>query len=138
MAPTTVAPIEQALVQTLRASTALKAALLGGIHDGVAPEGTVEPWLVYSLHYAPYDFAWGSTTIRAGFDIFVFWTDQVGARNLDQLVMTTLHDAALSVSGQSTLFCRRLQDVQEFDVNEEGKKVYQVGGVYEIWTDQDL
>lgn len=138
MAPTSVAPVQQALVQTLRANATLKAALKGGIHDGVAPEDTQDPWLTYRLHYAPYLPDWGSTRLKAGFDLFVYSQDQVGARNLDQLVMTTLWDAQLNVSGQSTLFCRKIMDVQDFVVNDEGRKIYVVGGLYEVQTDQDL
>jgi hypothetical protein len=106
------------------------------MHEGVAPLDTGYPWLVYSLHYAPAFEAWGSTILQAGFDIFVFSRGQVEARNLDQLVVDALHDAALSVDGQSTLFCRRTEDLSSVDVDGEGQKVYQVGGIYEIWTDQ--
>lgn len=138
MAPTTTAPIARALVQTLRANTALKAALKGDIHEGPAPEGTKYPWLMYGLHYGPVDYLWGSALQTPGYDIFVFSRDVVEARNLDALVVQTLHDAALSVTGQSTLFSRRVLDMTFTDIDEEGQKVYQVGGVHEIWTDQDL
>jgi len=138
MARGTVAPIARAIVQALRANTALKTALNGGIHEGVAPLGSEYPWLTYGLHYGPQERAWGSTVLTPGWDIFVFGRDQVEARNLDQLVMEALDDAALTVDGQSTLFCRRILDMSSADVDEEGLKVYQVGGVFETWTNQDL
>ncbi len=112
--------------------------MTGGFHEGVAPDGTKEPWLVYSLHYAPYDFAWGQVSIEAGFDIFVFSKDQVEARNLDQLVTTVLHDASLNVEGQTVLFARRLRDVSNVEINDDGRRVYMVGGIYEVETNQDL
>jgi hypothetical protein len=52
--------------------------------------------------------------------------------------MTTLHDAALNVSEQTTLYCRRSSDVQSVDTDGQGKKVYMVGGMYDIWTAQGL
>jgi hypothetical protein len=137
-APTGTAPIARALVQTLRANTALKAGLTGGMHEGEAPVGARPPWLVYGLQYGPMEYGWGSMMIPSGFHIVVFSRDQVEARNLDSLVVETLHDAALSVDGQSTLFCRRVLDLSSTDVDDEGLKVYQVGGVHEITTDQTI
>lgn len=138
MARGTVAPIARAIVQTLRGNVALKAALTGGIHEGIAPIGTNYPWLTYGLHYGPTERAWGSVLLTPGWDIFVFSRDQVEARNLDQLVMEALDDAALSIEGQSTLLCRRILDMSSADVDEEGEKVYQVGGVFETWADQTV
>ena len=136
-APTGSAPIARALVHILRSNATLKAGL-DGFHEGEAPRGATYPWLSYGLQYAPYEYQWGSAIIPSGFRIFVYSRDQVEARNLDSLVMQTLHDAALDVDGQSTLFCRRILDLSSTDVDEEGNKVYMVGGVHEIWTDQDL
>ncbi len=136
MARTTVAPIARAIVQILRADAALKAALTGGIHEGIAPIGSKFPWLTYAMHYGPSVSAWGSTMLTPGWDIFVFSRDQVEARNLDQLVVDILQDAELSVEGQSTLLCRRVLDMSSADIDDEGQKVYQVGGVFETWTDQ--
>lgn len=132
--PTTSAPIFQALVQTIRSDATLKAA---GIHEGIAPEKTPYPFLVYTYQGGGYEFDTTNLKIEASFSFFVFSRNQVEAHNLDQLVMTVLHDAPLSVSGQSTLFCRRVMDVPiPPDLDEEGKKIYQVGGLYEVWTDQ--
>lgn len=135
-APTGTAPIMRALVQTLRSNAVLKAGLTGDIHEGEAPAGTRQPWLVYGLHYGPMGYMWGTTQIEAGFHVFIYSRDQVQARNLDRLVVETLHDAPLNVEGQSTLFSRRILDLSLTDVDDEGLKVYQVGGIHEIWTDQ--
>lgn len=137
-APTGTAPIARALVQALRGNPTLKSGLPGGFHEGVAPIDAEYPWLVYQLAYGPMDYAFGSMLIPAGFDIIVFGRDQVEARNLDSLVNQTLHDAELSVEGQSMLFSRRLADLSSAEVDEEGLKVYGVGGTYEFWTDQTL
>lgn len=130
-----IAPVKQALVQTLRANGALKAAV-NGIHEGVAPQGTNMPYVVYSVAYAPLEYDWTNVMQLAGFDIFVYAENSVDAGNIDQLVFDTLQDAALSVTGQTTLFCRRTGSLSGPEVNEEGRRVFQAGGTYEVWTDQ--
>jgi hypothetical protein len=134
---TTSSNIKQALVATLRGNTSLKAAIRG-VYEGFAPAKTKYPFVTYNFAVVPYDFAWGSVMIRAMVDIYVFSENSVEANNLDALVLNTLQDASLGVTGQSTLFCRRVMDLSDTDVDEEGKKVYQIGGTYSIWTDQSL
>ena len=135
---TNLAPIKQALVQKLRSNAELKSALTGSIHEGFAPTGTAYPRLTYGIHYAPLDYTWTSMTVEVGMDVFVYSENSVEADNLDALVFATLHDAELEVNGQSTLICRRVSSLSLPDSNEEGRKIYQVGGIYEIWTDQPL
>lgn len=134
----TSAPIIQALVQKLRANATLKAALQGDIHEGFAPQGTKRPFVLFSLHYAPIEYDFSSLMYETGVDVFVVADNPVDARNIDALVFTTLQDSesTLSVTGQSTLICRRVSELTLTDVSEEGRKIYQVGGVWEIWTDQ--
>lgn len=131
-------PIKQALVQALRANAALKAVVTGDIHEGFAPPKTKFPHIVYSIAYAPIDYLWGSMMMELGVDVVVFAENSVDADNIDALVFTTLHDAELRVTEQSTLICRRVSSISLPESNEEGKKIYQVGGTYEIWTDQPL
>ena len=138
MAITGIAPIKHALVRYLRTNAALKAALPGGIHEGFAPPSTKYPFLTYQVHYAPSRYTWTSVTLEVGFDVFVWTVDSVEADNLDALVLSTLHDADLVVDGQSTLICRRVSSLSLPDTDGEGKKIYQVGGIYEIWADQPL
>lgn len=110
--------------------------ILGGIHEGFAPEKKPYPLLVYSMVSDVYGFTWGALEHHALFDIRVISRGSVEANNLDALVLTTLNDAALSVTGQSTLLCRRVADLSDQDEDDEGRKVYVVGGTYEVWTDQ--
>ena len=138
MALTGLNPIKQALVRHLRSDTALKAALTGDIHEGFAPPKTRFPLLTYTVHYAPHDYLWGSVINEVGFDVFVFAENSVEADNLDALVLNCLHDAELQVDGQTTLICRRVSSLSLPDSNEEGTKIYQVGGIYEVQTDQPL
>ena len=136
MAVTTSAPILQAVVQALRASVALKAAVRGEIHEGFAPQGTKKPFLVYQVHALPVDYDWSNLDYEALIDIFIYADNSVDARNIDALVFTTMQEAPLAVTGQSTLICRRIMEITHQDVSEEGKKIYQVGGVWEIQTTQ--
>lgn len=138
MAPTGVAPIKQAFVQYLRGDAPLKAAVTG-IFEGEALRETKMPYLTYQVIWAPYDYAWGSVILDVGIDIFVYAENGVDASNIDALVAARLHDASLTVAGQSTLICRRIADVVIPPyVDDEGKRIHQVGGTYRIWTDQSF
>jgi hypothetical protein len=142
MSQTTIAPVLQAFVQTLRSNPSVVPSP-GGIHEGLAPLGTAYPFLVYQLHYSPIDYDWSSVTTRIGIDCIVHTRDQVEGRTLDQSVMDRLQNAVFDFSateagdsGQSTLYCRRVLDLSSVDLDDEGKKLYMVGAQYEIWIDQ--
>jgi hypothetical protein len=138
MALTTAAPVLRALVQHLRTVTELTGGLTGGIHEGLAPDATAWPFLIYNLQWSNYRYDSTGAIMTGLVTLQVVSDDQVEARNLDALVMTALHDAALTVSGQTTLYCRRSMDLYSVDTDAQGKRVYMVGGMYDIWTDQAL
>lgn len=145
MAATTVWPLLQAVVQKLRADTALQAVLVGGEHEGVAIPGTPHPWLTYQLGYAPRDRFVDSVLSRVGIYVHIHSRSQVDARNIDQLAMNVLDGAVYDFSltehgssGQYTLRSARTLDLSSEDTDDEGQKVYSVGGLYEIWVDQPL
>ena len=97
------------------------------------------PFVVYNLVVAPYSDAWGSRMIVALVDVFAIAANPVDANTVDQLILNTLDGAALTVDGQSSLICRRIADLPGAPQQDsEGKKIYQIGGSYEIWTDQPL
>lgn len=136
MTTQTHAPVKRAFVARVRANGTIKAALIGGIHEGFAPEKASYPFLVWNLVAAPYEYNWGDVTLISQIDAFVFSRNPVEANNLDADLAAHLSDQALSVEGQTTLLCRRMATVPTPpDVDDEGEKVYQVGGTYEIWTD---
>ena len=128
--------VRQALIRQLRANLVLKDALLGDWAEGIAPEGTVFPRGILSLHYAPSFYDWTGVTVVLGVDAFVFSRDPGEAASLDQLVFTTLQDAKLIVTGQTSLTCRRISSLSLVDDDEKGQAVYQAGGVYEVWVAQ--
>lgn len=130
------AAIKRAVVAQMRSNESLKTALTGGIHEGFAPKKAPYPLLVYHMVYSPYDYLWDSVIIVGGIDINIWSYSSVDANNIDALVMSALDDAQLQTEGQTTLICRRVSDLGSQDVDEEGRKLYMVGGTYEIWTDQ--
>jgi hypothetical protein len=142
-------PIKVSIVQNLRDNAALSQAIAVGrakpvhepgkwLHEDFAPEKTPYPFVTYQQVYGPYIFTWGSAMLRAGFDLKVYSENSVEANNLFALLATELDEAELPVAGQSTLICRRIADLGSSDADEEGKKVYMVGGTYEVITDQPL
>lgn len=133
-----IAPIKQGLVRALRANVALKAAISNEIHESIAPESVAYPFLIYQMVYSPYSYYWGGQMIRAGVDVWIYDTDQVRAHNLYQLCITALQNVALDLgsSGQTNLFSRITADLSSAFLDEQGTKVYQVGGTFEFWTDQ--
>ena len=134
---TTSSALWRALVQKVRENAALKASLKGGIHEGFSPEKVDYPFAIYVPVAAPYEDTWGERMITAVVDVTIFSRDQVEASNLDQSMLEQLDDAALTPEGQTALICRRIADLRIApDVDEEGMKVYGVGGSYEIWSGQ--
>lgn len=124
--------VRQALIRQLRANLVLASSLTGDWSEGFAPEDTVYPLGVISLHFSPSFYDWSGRVVILGVDVVVFSKTQGEAASLDALVFTTLQDARLSLTGQTSLMCRRMSDISLQDVDTEGKAVYEVGGVYEV------
>ena len=139
MATTGTAPIKQALVKALRANSALKA-LVGsdGIQEGVEPRGVDYPYIVYSLTTTYREWDGTNVTLVSDVDVYSVSDSQVGAHTLDQLVADSLEDKVLDLgaSGQTSLLCRRIGDLSSVDVDGAGLRIYQMCGIYRIWTDQ--
>ena len=134
-----VAPVKRAVVQVLRASPSLVSAIRGGIHEGIAPRKVRYPFIVYQLVAAPYSYDWTAMTTKTLMDVSVFAENPVDANNIDALISAALNEAVLAVDGQSNLLCRRVADLPTGpDIDSEGKRIYQIGGTYSIWTDQPL
>ena len=132
-----VAPVKRAVVQKLRATPSLVSAIAGGIHEGIAPRKVKYPFIVYQLVAAPYAYDWTGLMIQALIDVSVFAENPVDANNIDALIGGALNDAELTVDGQTSLLCRRVADLPTGpDVDSEGKRIYQVGGSYSVWTNQ--
>ena len=132
----TVAPVKRAIVQAMRASPALVAAISGGINEGLAPRKVRYPFIVYQLVAAPREHQFDGAQIHALFDISVFAENPVDANNVDALITAALDDKDLTVDGQTNMLCRRVAELPTGpDTDSEGRRIFQVGGSYSVWTD---
>jgi hypothetical protein len=123
----------------MRALSSLTSALNGGIHEGIAPRKVRYPFISYQLASSVYDYTFDTAMLRMLFDISVFAENPVDANNIDALVSQALNEAELTVSEQTNLLCRRVSDLPTGpDIDSEGKRIYQVGGTYSVWTHQTL
>lgn len=137
MAVTNIGAVKQAFVRALRDITDLKSAVGNEFHEGISPDGAKYPVVVWSVASSRRSYAWGTPdTLITTIYVLAYSDDPVVASNLDLLILDGLQDKVLSFdgSGHSTLFCRRLVDLSSADVDGAGKKVYGVGGSYQLWT----
>ena len=129
--------IWRSVVATLRANASLKSALSGGMHEGIAPEKVPYPHLVWTAVVPGVkEDTWNSRMYIGLADIVVVSRNSVEASDLDQSVNETLDQVSLSVTGQTSLICHRVADIRIPEPDEEGRKIYRIGGSYEIWTSQ--
>lgn len=128
--------VRQAILRQLRSNLVLAGQLPGEWSEGFRPQKTgqeqVYPLGIVSLHYAPALYDWTGVVNILGMDVFVFSKDQGEAASLDQLVFTTLQDQRLTVTGQTSLSCRRTSSISLTDVDAQGQPIFEVGGVWEI------
>lgn len=141
-APTGVAPVKQALVRALRDVSALTT-LVGsdGINEGVEPRRKTPryPYVIYSVVFGRREYDGTNMALVTEVDVWSISDDQVEAHTLDQLVADALEFKVLElddISEQTSLNCQRIGDLSSVDVDGEGNRVYQMGGAYRIWTDQ--
>ena len=132
----TVAPVKRALVQTMRASSPLVAAIRGGITEGMAPRKVKYPFIVFALVAAPYERQFDGKQIHALFDISAFAENPVDASNVDALINDALDDVDVVVDGQTTMLCRRVAELPTgAERDSRGRRIYQIGASYSVWTD---
>lgn len=129
--------IWRAFVAKLRSSVPLRTATTGDFHEGIAAGASPYPHGIWNPAVPGVnEDTWGERTIVALGDLVFVSRNQVEASNLDQLATDVLDEAQLDVAGHHTLICYRVGDIRMTDRDEEGKKVYRVGGSYHIETSQ--
>lgn len=150
MSLTGTAPIKRGIVRRARSSGPLRAALVGGIHQRLAPSKIAYPFLVYTEAAAPFTRDWGTGVnlgtreIRALYDLTIYAKNAVEAENLDQLIDNLLDGADREldplVDGQRVTYCARVGTIPGGgpEVDDEGKYYVSIGGTYEIWTEQPI
>jgi hypothetical protein len=150
MTATGTGPIKRAIVRRLRSSGALRTVLVGGIHQHLARGKRSYPYVVYTEVTAPFIRDWGTGSdqgtreIHALYDIAVYASNPVEAENLDQLIDNLFDGADREldplVDGQRVTYCARVATIPAGGPQEddEGRYYAQVGGTYEIWTEQQI
>ena len=125
-------PVRQALIQSLRANLVLHAQLTGDWSEGASPPTPVYPLGVIALVPSPSLYDWSGVVHDLLVDIVVFATDSGEAASLNQLVFTTLQDRLLTLTGLTSLGCRRTGNLSLQDVDEQGQNIFEVGGTWRI------
>lgn len=133
----TTAPIKRAVVQKLRASAPIGAAIKGGIHQSVAPRKVKYPFITFSFLPSSRAYQWApGGQIYVLVDLMAFAENPVDAENIDSLIAAEMQDASLTVDGQTLWYCRRVADLsQPPTVDGSNRRIFQVGGSYRIITD---
>lgn len=148
MAFTSTGPIKRGVVRRIRSDATLSAALVGGIHQRLAPRKIAYPFLVYDEVSAPMIDDWGTTEaggreIRALYDLTVYATNTVEAENLGQLVHDLFDGADIEldplVDGQRVTLCRIASTLPDNGPERDDTGAYyaQIGHTVEIWTQQN-
>jgi len=134
MAVPTPAPIKRGLVRRVR-QQAWFTTVKGGIHQSFAPKKAKYPFITYGVVTAPSAFTWGAIEVRALVDVFAWSENPVEAENLDALIAEALHEAPLEVGEQQLIQCRRISATPTGPTADgTGRRVYQIGSTFEIWT----
>jgi hypothetical protein len=110
----------------------------GGVFNGIAPQGTEPPFVVFQAMSKVDDYF--SYTGRGGAAIYMIkaidrsiWPKTAG--DIDTQIDSVMQDASLSITGHTLLMCRRESDL--YLVEDQAGMVYQhIGGLYRIIADQ--
>tara|TARA_Y100000310_G_scaffold293809_1_gene323720 strand:+ start:1952 stop:2365 length:414 start_codon:yes stop_codon:yes gene_type:complete len=130
--------VEPALITALGIEAVIDVAP-GGVWNGVAPQGTKPPWVVFQFVSNNYEERAFATRMNNGIWL-VKVVDQspwpLAALDVDTQIDSALEDATLTISGFTQVLCRRESDFSM--VEREGGVLFQhIGGHYRIWGDQD-
>ena len=110
----------------------------GGVFNGVAPQGTEPPFVVFQAMSKVDDYY--AYTERGGSAIYMvkaidrsIWPKTAG--DIDTQIDSVMQDASLSITGHTLISCRREEDI--YLVEDTGGVTYQhVGGLYRILADE--
>lgn len=128
--------VDKAMFAALNVTGVLEVAP-GGVHNSVAPQGTLPPWVVFQAMSKEDEH-----TFNGRFAAMVYMVKGVtqstwpkAAMDIDTVIDTTLEDATLTISGFSPLLCRRQSDI--YFIEEAGGNIWQhIGGLYRVIADQ--
>jgi hypothetical protein len=110
----------------------------GGVFNGVAPQGTEPPFVVFQAMSKVDDyFAYTKRGAEAIYMVKAIarspWPKVAG--DIDTQIDSVMQDASLSITGHSQISCRREEDI--YLVEDQDGVIYQhIGGLYRIIADQ--
>ena len=107
--------LDTAVFNVLNVASVLNEAT-GGVFNGIAPQGTTPPYVVFQAMSKVDD-----------------WPKSAG--DIDTQVDSVMQDASLSVTGHSLLWCRREEDIYLAE-DQQGVIYQHIGGLYRIRADQ--
>ena len=111
---------------------------LGGVFNGIAPQGTEPPFVVFSAMSKVDDYF--AYTGRGGSAVYMIkaidrspWPKTAG--DIDKQIDSVKQDASLSITGHALLSCRRESDIYLTE-DQNGIIFQHIGGLYRIIADQ--
>ena len=124
-----------ALYSRLTAATTVTSLLASttAVYDTQAPPGASYPIIVFQQQ----DGDWVTVDPRTRHEKYVTVkviraTGFAAAETIDAAIATQLDNNALSVSGHTTIWQRRMADVRYAETDPAGQSYYHVGGIYHI------
>ena len=110
----------------------------GGVFNGIAPQGTEPPFVVFSAMSKTDDYF--AYTERGGQAVYMIkaidrspWPKSAG--DIDTQIDSVMQDASLSIAGHTLIECRRESDIYLVE-DLDGVTYQHVGGLYRIIADE--
>ena len=110
----------------------------GGVFNGIAPQGTEPPFVVFSAMAKTDDYF--AYTERGGQAVYMIkaidrspWPKSAG--DIDTQIDSVMQDASLSITGHTLIECRRESDIYLVE-DLDGVTYQHVGGLYRIIADE--
>ena len=110
----------------------------GGVFNGIAPQGTEPPFVVFSAMSKTDDYF--AYTERGGQAVYMIkaidrspWPKSAG--DIDTQIDSVMQDASLSITGHTLIECRRETDIYLVE-DLDGVTYQHVGGLYRIIADE--
>ena len=110
----------------------------GGVFNGIAPQGTEPPFVVFSAMSTTDDYF--AYTERGGQAVYMIkaidrspWPKSAG--DIDTQIDSVMQDASLSITGHTLIECRRESDIYLVE-DLDGVTYQHVGGLYRIIADE--
>lgn len=112
------------------------------VYERVAPEGATMPYVVFFKSDARPRYTLKSRshiqhlyTIKAVTESPADAIDGEPAGDIDERIDTLLGtDGTLTISGRTLLYCRRREDMPDYDEKQSDRVFLHRGGIYEIWS----